>query len=146
MPDPTSLSHHVLNSLHESRFGVQRMKQLARTVCYWLSSDSAIVDLYRKWSKSAGHQTEPSKAAMHPWMLPETGSRLHTDHAVNFVDVNGWFYWRLYRIFLHSRKTVNVNETNDQARARRFRAFWFPPYGCNGLSCYVQVKRIPAIS
>ena len=121
------------------------MKQLARTACYWLSSDSEIGDLYRKWPKSAGHQSEPSKAAIQPWMLPETVDRLHINRAFNFVNINGWFHGRLYHISLHSRKKVSVKEINDQALARRFGAFRFPLYGCNGLRCFFQVRGIPGI-
>ena len=37
----------------------------------------------------AEHQTKPPKAANHPWMHPEKPwSRVHIDHAVNFLGTN----------------------------------------------------------
>ena len=74
-----------------------------------------------------------------------SGAACIFNRAFNFVDINGWFHGRLYRISLHSRKKVSVKEINDQVLARRFRAFRFPLYGCNGLRCYFQVRRIPGI-
>ncbi|XP_014779115.1 uncharacterized protein K02A2.6-like [Octopus bimaculoides] len=35
------------------------------------------------------HQNKPSKPVVHPWMLPEKPwSRLHMDHAINFMGTN----------------------------------------------------------
>jgi len=66
---PTKLRRPVLDLLHECHFGIQRMKQLARTAVYWPNIDSDILDLCRQCSTCAEHQSEPSKAAVHPWML-----------------------------------------------------------------------------
>ena len=45
--------------------------------------------LCRQCSTCAGHQSESSKAAVHPWMWPEKPwSRLHIDHAINFLGFN----------------------------------------------------------
>jgi len=85
----TKLHRQVLDLLHECHFGIQRMKQLARAAVYWPNIDSDILDLCRQCSTCAGHQPEPSKAAVHPWMLPEKlWSRLHIDHAINFLGFN----------------------------------------------------------
>ena len=88
---PTSLQRQVLHILHQGHFGMQRMKQLARTAVYWPGIDSQIVDLCRTCLSCAEHQSNPPKAPVHPWMLPEKPwSRVHIDHAVNFMGHN-WF-------------------------------------------------------
>jgi len=62
------------------------MKRLARTAVYRPNIDSDVLDLCRQCSTCAGHQSEPSKAAVHPWMLPDKSwSRLRINHAVNFL-------------------------------------------------------------
>jgi len=86
---PTKIRRQVLDRLHECHFGIQRMKQLARTAVYWPNIDSDILNLCRQCLICAGHQSEPSKAAVHPSMLPEKPwSRLHIDHAINFLGYN----------------------------------------------------------
>ena len=42
---PTKLQQQVLDLLHECHFGIQGMKQLARTPVYWPNIDSDILDL-----------------------------------------------------------------------------------------------------
>ena len=44
---PSKLRPQVLKLLHEGHFGMQQMKQLARTAGYWPSVDNDIVDLCR---------------------------------------------------------------------------------------------------
>ena len=86
---PNTLCTQVLKLLHEGHFGIQQMKQLARTAVYWPSIDNDIVDLCRSCTSSAEHQNRPSKPPIHPWMVPEKPwSRLHLDHAVNFMGSN----------------------------------------------------------
>ena len=57
---PTKLRRQVLDLLHECHFGIQRMKQLARTAVYWTKIDSNILYLCQQYSTCAGHQSEPS--------------------------------------------------------------------------------------
>ena len=65
------------------------MKQLARTAVYWPHIDADIVALCHKCTTCAEHQTNPPKSANHPWMLPEKPwSRVHIDHAINFLGTN----------------------------------------------------------
>ena len=86
---PSSLRQQVLQILHTSHLGMQRMKQLARTAVYWPNIDSDVVDLCRGCVACAEHQNAPPKSPVHPWILPEKPwSRLHIDHAVNFMGYN----------------------------------------------------------
>ena len=86
---PASLRSIVLDLLHLGHFGMQRMKQLARTSVYWPNIDDDIEATCRSCTSCAEHQNKPSKPANHPWMLPEKPwSRLHLDHAINFLGSN----------------------------------------------------------
>ena len=86
---PLSLRPQVLQLLHMGHFGMQRMKQLARTAVYWPRIDADIVDLCHRCTACAEHQIKPPKCANHPWMLPERSwSRVHVDHAINFLGSN----------------------------------------------------------
>ena len=86
---PLSLRPQVLQLLHLGHFGMQRMKQLARTAVYWPRIDADIVDLCHRCTACAEHQIQPPKPANHPWMLPERPwSRVHVDHAINFLGSN----------------------------------------------------------
>ena len=68
---------------------MQRMKQLARTAVYWLGIDADIMDLCHWCTACAEHQHKPPNPANHPWMLPEKPwSRVHVDHAINFLGSN----------------------------------------------------------
>ena len=65
------------------------MKQLARTAVYWPRIDYDIVDTCHKCYSCAQHQNNPPKQLNHPWMLPERPwSRVHIDHAINFMGRN----------------------------------------------------------
>ena len=86
---PSSLQDQVLHLLHLGHFGMQRMKQLARSAVYWPRIDSAIEDACRTCTACAEQQNLPEKPPVHPWMLPEKPwSRFHVDHAINFMGSN----------------------------------------------------------
>ena len=53
---PSTLRPQVLKLLHEGHFGMQRLKQLARTDVYWPSIDNDIVDLCMSRTSCAEHQ------------------------------------------------------------------------------------------
>ena len=86
---PSTLRNHILKLLHLGHFGVQRMKQLARSTVYWPRIDFDIEDLCRKCTSCGQFQNKPDKPSIHPWMMPEKPwSRLHLDHAINFLGRN----------------------------------------------------------
>ena len=85
----TSLWQQVLEILYFGHFGMQWMKQLARTADYWPNIDADIKAMCRRCTSCVEHQNKPPKPAVHPWMLPEKPwSRLHLDHAINFMGSN----------------------------------------------------------
>ena len=86
---PASLQQQILETLHLGHFGMQRMKQLARTAVYWPDLDAHITDLSRSCMSCQENHRLPPKQTSHPWMLPEEPwSRVHIDHAVNFKGHN----------------------------------------------------------
>ena len=86
---PSTLRNHILKLLHLGHFGMQRMKQLARSTVYWPRIDFEIEDLCRKCTSCGQFQNKPDKPSIHPWMMPEKPwSRLHLDHAINFLGRN----------------------------------------------------------
>ena len=86
---PSTLRNHILKLLHLGHFSMQRMKQLARSTVYWPRIDFDIEDLCRKCTSCGQFQNKPDKPSIHPWMMPEKPwSRLHLDHAINFLGRN----------------------------------------------------------
>ena len=86
---PSTLRNHILKLLHLGHFGLQRMKQLARSTVYWPRIDVDIENLCRKCTSCGQFQNKPDKPSIHPWMMPEKPwSRLHLDHAINFLGRN----------------------------------------------------------
>jgi len=73
-------------------------------------------------------QSEPSKATVHPWMLPEKPwSRLHIDHAINFLGYNWPVVTDAYTKYpcIHATQSVSAKSTS-KALARYFAHFGFP--------------------
>ena len=86
---PKTLQSQVLQILHTGHFGIERMKHLARSAVYWPGLDAKLTELARTCQTCAEHALDPTKASIHPWMLPEKPwSRVHIDHAINFKKLH----------------------------------------------------------
>ena len=95
-------------------FGMQRMKQLARTAVYWPNIDDDIEATCRHCISCGEHQNKPPKPAIHPWMLPEKPwSRLHLDHAINFLGTNWLVLIDAYSKYpcIHPTQAVTAKST-----------------------------------
>lgn len=113
---PVSLRPQILNILHLGHFGMQRMKQLARTAVYWPRIDSDIEDACRKCSDCGENQRHPPKYPVHPWMMPEKPwSRLHIDHAINFMGSSWLVIVDAYSKYpsIHRTNTTSTKATTD---------------------------------
>eukprot|EP00731_Ephydatia_muelleri_P001282 Em0001g1282a len=113
---PRSLQAPVLHILHLGHFGMQRMKQLARTAVYWPRIDEDIVNLCHRCSTCAEHQSRPPKQPNHPWMLPEKPwSRIHLDHAINFLGSNWLVIIDSYSKYpcIHPTTSISSKATTD---------------------------------
>ena len=86
---PEAMRKQILDILHLGHFGMQKMKQLARSAVYWPHIDSQIEDACRCCTACAEHQNRPPLPANHPWMIHEKPwSRIHIDHAIIFMGSN----------------------------------------------------------
>ncbi|CAM1324577.1 Uncharacterised protein g8711 [Pycnogonum litorale] len=95
---------------------MQRMKQLVRTVVYWPHIDDDIEREVRTCSACAEHQNKPPKPANHPWMLPEKPwSRVHVDHAINFLGYNWLVIVDAYSKYpcIHPTSSTSTKATTD---------------------------------
>ena len=113
---PASLQKEVLKILHLGHFGIQRMKQLARTAVYWPRMDADILETSKLCTSCAENQRLPSKYPIHPWMLPEKPwSRLHLDHAINFMGSNWLILIDAYTKYpcIHRTSTTSTKATTD---------------------------------
>ena len=113
---PASLQPKVLEILHLGHFGMQRMKHLARTAVYWPGIDSCIVEVSRACQACAEHQNKPPKPPVHPWMFPEKPwSRVHVDHAINFLGSNWLVLTDAYSNYpcIHQTSSTSSKATID---------------------------------
>ena len=113
---PATLRKHVLDLLHLGHFGMERMKQLARTAVYWPHIDEDIMKASRNCTACGEHQNKPSKPPVHPWMLPEKPwSRIHVDHAINFMGSNWMVVVDAYSKYpcIHMTQSVSTKSTTE---------------------------------
>ena len=113
---PTCFRRQVLEQLHTGHFGMQKMKQLARTAVYWPNIDEDIEATCRQCQPCGEHQNKPAKPAVHPWMMPERPwSRLHIDHAINFLGHNWLIIVDAFSKYpcIHSCQAVTAKATTE---------------------------------
>ncbi|XP_028408106.1 uncharacterized protein K02A2.6-like [Dendronephthya gigantea] len=92
------------------------MKQLARTAVYLPRIDEDIREQGRQCQPCVEHQNKPEKSANHPWMLPERPwSRVHIDHAINFLGSNWLVMVDAYSKYpcIHPTTSVSTKATTE---------------------------------
>jgi transposase InsO family protein len=78
---PKNLQHRVLQLLHKSHLGTVKMKQLARSHCWWPTINKDIMELTRSCQTCAQLQPLPPRE-FKSWEEPNlTWSRVHVDFA-----------------------------------------------------------------
>ena len=125
---PQSLQAKVLDLLHLGHFGMERMKQLARTAVYWPGIDATIEMASRRCDSCGEHQNMPSKPPVHPWMVPQKPwSRLHLDHAINFIGKDWLVITDAYSKYpcIHPTSSTSTRATLDLLE-EDFAHFGFP--------------------
>lgn len=82
---PKSLRENLLNELHDAHFGVVRMKNLARSYCWWPSIDHEIEMMAQNCVQCQLVRANPSKVPLHPWENAKSPfERVHADFAGPF--------------------------------------------------------------
>ena len=125
---PSKLGPQVLQLLHLGHFGMQRMKQLARSSVYWPDMNSNIEDMCRSCTSCTEHQNDPPKQSDHPWMVPEKPwSRFHIDHAINFLGTNWLIVVDAFSKYpcIHSTASITSKATMDLLE-KDFAHFGYP--------------------
>lgn len=85
---PVSLRSSVLADLHEVHFGITRMKELARSFCWWPGIDKNIEELASNCRECANFRPNPEKVETHHWEYPSRPfERIHIDYAGPFQGV-----------------------------------------------------------
>ena len=76
----------VLEELHDTHLGANKIKSLARAYIWWPKMDKDIKDLAKSCSMCQQTSAHPAKAPLHPWEWPaQPWSRLHMDFAGPFL-------------------------------------------------------------
>ena len=125
---PSTLRNHILKLLHLGHFGMQRMKQLSRSTVYWPRIDFDIENLCRKCTSCGQFQNKPDKPSIHPWMMPEKPwSRLHLDHAINFLGRNWLVFVDAYSKYPCIHPTTSTSSKSTTAiLEQEFAHFGYP--------------------
>ena len=125
---PSTLRNHILKLLHLGHFGMQRMKQLARSTVYWPRIDFDIENLCRKCTSCGQFQNKPDKPSIHLWMMPEKPwSRLHLDHAINFLGRNWLVLVDAYSKYFCIHPTTSTSSKSTTAiLEQEFAHFGYP--------------------
>ena len=83
---PTAGRNLVMNLLHESHPGNNRMKGLARSFVWWPGIDQQIEETVKSCEVCQKTRHSPPPAPLHPWEFPDAPwERLHADFAGPFL-------------------------------------------------------------
>ena len=79
---PKAGQNAVLDELHEAHPGATHMKQMARSLVWWIGIDKDIETTVKTCLQCQNHQNLPPTVPLHPWTWPtRPWSRLHADFA-----------------------------------------------------------------
>ncbi|KAK9700560.1 Integrase zinc binding domain [Popillia japonica] len=79
---PKTLRRNVLEELHTARFGIVKMKALARGHCWWAGISYDIESICKNCTDCNQVKNNPEKVPVHPWKTPTAPfERVHVDFA-----------------------------------------------------------------
>jgi len=91
------LRNKILENLHESHFGVVKMKSVARQLVWWPNIDSDIENLGRSCKECCELRPDPPSAPLYAWHYPERPwQSLH-------VDLAGPFFNKMWLVIMDAR-------------------------------------------
>ena len=86
---PRKLQQPILQELHSTHPGIQRMKALARSHIWWPGLDRDIEQLVRACTACQRVKQPPAVAPLHPWIWPaRPWQRIHVDFAGPFLGTS----------------------------------------------------------
>lgn len=84
---PESLKKKILEELHSGHLGINKMKAIARSYCYWRGLDEDIRKITANCLSCAKEAKDPNKIPAHPWEFPgKPWHRVHLDFAGPFMN------------------------------------------------------------
>ena len=108
---PESLRPKILESLHESHFGVVKMKARARSYVWWPKIDAQLEDLAATCKICMCERKSPAKVPLNPWPSPnKCWSRIHSDFLGPF---HGHFFMVVIDAYSKWPEVFDMN-TNTQ--------------------------------
>ena len=91
---PSKHQHRVLEMLHESHPGINKMKLLARSYCWWPGIDQDIQKHAKSCTACLSVAPTPAVSSLHPWLWPiKPWQRIHVDFAGPLEDISIFSSW-----------------------------------------------------
>ena len=116
---PSPARTQILQLLHETHPGIQRMKSIARSYVWWPGLDGELENQVRACPSCQAFHRSPQKSPLHPWDWPEkVWSRVHIDFAGPFL---GSHYFLLVDARSKWLEVHPVNSTSTHAALSKLR-------------------------
>lgn len=116
---PLKLQNAVIKMLHESHFGIVRMKSLARSVVWWPNIDKQIEEEAKYCKSCVQVKDNPRKMPLSPWPWPEKAwQRLHVDFAgpylghMYFLLIDAYSKWPEIFIMKNTTSKLTIDVFN----------------------------------
>lgn len=118
---PSTLRQQVLQELHSTHFGMSRMKELARSYCWWLNIDKDIEEMVRNCQQCQETRGNPTKAPLHVWERPtEPFQRIHADYAGPFMGKQFFILVDAYSKWTEVYIVPNITTDTTIQKCREF--------------------------
>ena len=116
---PSEGRQYVLQLLHDTHPGINKMKALARSYVWWPGIDKDIQETVKKCSTCQLHRPDPPQAPIHPWEYPTRAwQRVHIDHAGPF---KGHMFLVLIDAYSKWLEVLKVNSTSTDVTIAKLR-------------------------
>ncbi|XP_018395382.1 PREDICTED: uncharacterized protein K02A2.6-like [Cyphomyrmex costatus] len=125
---PKSLQPQILKELHSGHFGMVKMKELARSYCWWSKIDDDIENIVKNCANCNVNKNNVPKASIHHWQPSSAPmQRVHMDFAGPFLNkmflimIDAYSKWPE----VHVLNDITANTTISKCR-QIFAAFGLP--------------------
>ena len=112
-----------------------------------VSSETSDNEPVHRCSTCAEHHNMPAKAPNHPWMVPEKPwSRLHLDHAINFMGTNWLVLIDAYSKYLciHPVSSTSTKATTELLE-QDFAHFGYPHTVVTDKCHFLRIRRVSGL-